>query len=252
MLRFLPFFDLLLICLLGRVAGRAFEQGSNQPVAFVSTSTRGDSSTPIPPPPPISMPVWSLACPLQPTGSAEDTEQPISRTSMNIVTFATPVSVAPPKIWAVSLYHGTLTKDSFLASQRGVLQLLQPNQKHLVPVLGKRSGREPGFSKRDECRHLGFPWYSTRQESAQEDASRTMLESDLVELLPDCALYVVLEIISTVDAGDHVLVLCKVVGTGAWDASSKEVRALKEPPQACALDPSTALYTAQLRQEGII
>lgn len=245
MLRLVPFFYLLLICFLGIVTGRAFEQGSNLPVAF--------ASAPIPPPPPISMPVWSLACPMQPSNGAKDAKKATGRTAMNIVTFATPVSVAPPKIWAVSLYHRTLTKDSFLASQRGVLQLLRPNQKYLVPVLGKHSGREPGYSKRDECHQLGFPWCCTTQEGDQEDDWRTILEGDLlVELLPDCALYVELEMISKVDAGDHVLALCKVVRTGEWDASSQQVRTRKETPPVGALDPSTALYTAQLRQEGIL
>jgi hypothetical protein len=28
----------------------------------------------------------------------------------------------------------------------------------LVPILGKRSGYEENFSKRDECAKLGFPW----------------------------------------------------------------------------------------------
>ena len=167
---------------------------------------------------------------------------------MNIVTFATPVSVAQPKIWAVSLYYGTLTKDSFLASQRGVLQLLQPHQKHLVPVLGKRSGREPGFSKRDECSKLGFPWCcSPSRQSNQE----SLLLGQRMEMLPNCALYLELEILSTVDAGDHIVALCQVVGTGEWDAASEEVRPLEETPPV-AFDPSTALYTAQLRQEGII
>eukprot|EP00957_Ditylum_brightwellii_P186927 14235075-Ditylum_brightwellii.AAC.1 len=31
-----------------------------------------------------------------------DDEEVLESTSMNIVTFATPVSVAPPKLWAVS------------------------------------------------------------------------------------------------------------------------------------------------------
>jgi len=71
------------------------------------------SSSPIPPPPSMSMPVWSLACP-----TIDAAEQ---KTSMNIMTFCTPISVSP-KLWALSLYDNTLTKDSALASKRATLQ----------------------------------------------------------------------------------------------------------------------------------
>ena len=253
----LSIFLLLQACL---VEGGPFQQRSTLSVAFAATPTPKDgaSSLHIPPPPPISMPVWSLACPVQVMSKggnsvevADDTEslaQQTDSTSMNIVTFATPVSVAPPKLWVVSLYHGTLTKDSFMANQRGVLQLLRPNQKHLVPVLGKHSGREHGFSKREECSSLGFPWCTTavQDETGQDRGGLP------VELLPDCALYLELEMISTVEAGDHLVVLCQVVGTGEWENSKERVKNLGETPQFLTLDPSTALYTAQLRQEGII
>mmetsp|Transcript_11156 Transcript_11156/g.22188 ORF Transcript_11156/g.22188 Transcript_11156/m.22188 type:complete len:470 (+) Transcript_11156:36-1445(+) len=61
-----------------------------------------------PPPPPISMPVWSLSCPIPfPTQDA-------SSSSMSILTYVTPVSVSSPKLWAVSLYKTSLTRCSFL------------------------------------------------------------------------------------------------------------------------------------------
>ena len=64
-------------------------------------------STPVPPPPPISMPVWSLSCPLSNCQSA-----------MSIVTFATPVSVSSPKLWAVSLYKTSRTRCAFLGVEK--------------------------------------------------------------------------------------------------------------------------------------
>ena len=109
-------------------------------VAFASPS--------IPPPPPISMPVWSLACPC-----SKDTN---GNTSMNIVTFATPVSVAPPKLWIVSLYTNTMTRDCCLESRVGVLQLLTPSMSQVVPLLGKRSGYEEGYSKQKACQEAGY------------------------------------------------------------------------------------------------
>lgn len=132
--------SLTLILLLLRVP-QVMAKGWFGRLAFASPS--------IPPPPLISMPVWSLASPV-----ADDD------TSMNIVTFATPVSVAPPKLWVVSLYTNTMTRQSFLDSKVGVLQLLTPSMQDVVPVLGKRSGYEEGYSKRDECQKLGHGWIS--------------------------------------------------------------------------------------------
>jgi hypothetical protein len=107
------------------------------------------ASPSIPPPPALSVPVWSLASPAVNTDGVS--------TSMNIVTFCTPVSVAPPKLWAVSLYTSTMTRDAFLNSKVAVLQLMQPDQAGLVPLLGKRSGYEPGFSKKDSCQEHVSP-----------------------------------------------------------------------------------------------
>jgi flavin reductase (DIM6/NTAB) family NADH-FMN oxidoreductase RutF len=252
------------------------------PQSTPATSTRS-SSSPIPPPPPLSMPVWSLACPaiaLSPpptTAENNDTnnESPAGTpplpptTSMNIVTFATAVSVAAPKLWAVSLYHNTLTKDSFLASGTGVLQLLsatvsnnnnsiESHQKYLVPVLGKRSGYEytttptttagsSYYSKKDESAKLGFGWIRSSH------GSDFRCSADL-ELLPECCTYISLKLLQTVPAGDHVVALCEVVDTGVWDPSTRTVPSCGDNRDAPnqVFDPSSALYTGQLRQEGII
>jgi hypothetical protein len=88
---------------------------------------------------------------------------------MNIVTFATPVSAAQPKLWAVSLYTGTMARDAFFSSKVGVLQLLTPSQKHLVPVLGKRSGYEKDFPKKEECRSIGYDWLKGGRGSGTAD-----------------------------------------------------------------------------------
>jgi hypothetical protein len=127
----------------------AIHGGRQQTTGFMVVALTASSS--IPPPPPISMPVWSLASPY---GDDDDT-------SMNIVTFATPVSVAPPKIWAVSLYRDTKTREAFFESKIAILQLLVPELKHVVPLLGKRSGYEKGYSKRLECAKLGIEWVPT-------------------------------------------------------------------------------------------
>lgn len=64
-----------------------------------------------------------------------------------------------------------------------------------------------------------------------------------IDLLPGCASYVQLKLLRTMEAGDHDVALCEVVSTGV---------SCDDDGPPTALDPSTALYTAQLRQEGII
>ncbi|KAL7569458.1 hypothetical protein ACA910_009641 [Epithemia clementina (nom. ined.)] len=133
----------------------------------------------IPPPPSLSLPVWSLATPAEPilvteqqgsdmnntkrsknmnNDDDDDDDVVVLSTSMNIVTFCTAVSVAPPKKFIASLYHGTRTKDFFCHNQQGVLQLLRPQHASLVPILGKRSGYDLTFSKSQSCAKQGFAW----------------------------------------------------------------------------------------------
>jgi hypothetical protein len=202
---------------------------------------------------------------------------------MNIVTFATAVSVVAPRRWIVSLYHGTCTKDSFLEHGYGVLQLLRPQQKTLVPILGKRSSYETQnkvlndnddddenrendddyyYSKKQACFELGFEWVEVPADSwyrTHSGRSRSSSSSgnSCLEILPNCAAYIELELESTLEAGDHVLVLCQVRGTWQWDPSLHRAVALDEAGTTTAVttthfDHDSALYTGQLRLEGII
>lgn len=218
--------------------------------AFVMLTARAgvtgfsSSSSPIPPPPPISVPVWSFATASQ------------TKTSMNIMTFCIPVSVSSPKLWALSFYHGTLTKDAFLGctegdenargSSEGILQLLKFDHRHLVPILGKQSGRD--IDKSTLCSKEGFPW------------SRVDTDCDF-ELLPGCALYIQVKCRSSeglIDAGDHVVAICEVTRVGVWEqADGKElndgkVRWLDDTIPLGAIDESNALYSGRLRKEGIL
>lgn len=127
-------------------------------------------------PPSLSVPVWSLASPYNNINDSNND----SATSMNIVTFATPVSVAPPKLWAVSLYTNTLTRDAFLESKLGVLQLLTPAMTDVVPLLGKRSGKEAGYSKREACQSVGYPWIrgGGRLDRGEDDEDKLLLNDE--------------------------------------------------------------------------
>ena len=71
-----------------------------------------------------------------------------------------------------------------------------------------------------------------------------------IHLLPGCATYIQLSILSTHEAGDHDVFICKVMATGVWDKENKSV--MPNEGSAIPLDPTNALYTAQLREEGIL
>eukprot|EP00563_Minutocellus_polymorphus_P003041 CAMPEP_0181046482 /NCGR_PEP_ID=MMETSP1070-20121207/14374_1 /TAXON_ID=265543 /ORGANISM="Minutocellus polymorphus, Strain NH13" /LENGTH=184 /DNA_ID=CAMNT_0023125099 /DNA_START=238 /DNA_END=792 /DNA_ORIENTATION=- len=184
---------------------------------------------------------------------------------MNIVTFTTAVSVAPPKTWAVSLYTNTLTRRAFLDSKVGVLQLLRPDQSKLVPILGQRSGYEDGYDKKDECKGAGFGWVShcgggDESESAtcSEGHSKEEEVGLRLKVLPGCASYIKLKVLSYHNAGDHDVALCEILDTATWNDETREVVSClldeegRRPVAAAVIDPTTALYTGQLREEGII
>ncbi|KAL7495389.1 hypothetical protein ACHAWT_003889 [Skeletonema menzelii] len=257
----------------------------------------------IPPPPPFSMPVWSLSCNV-PFPTQE------SSSSMSILTFVTPVSVSSPKLWAVSLYKTSLTRCSFLGVPNrgeeyndipstassvtttsgssysvrrrdsmgeagllpggvdgavgwrvtgeyrrpgskplgstkgtGILQLLSPKQSKLVPILGKMPGWDGGaVMKKKECTKLGHEWVVVEGSGDEER----------FEVLPQCASYMQIKLKRVTDGGDHDVCIVQVIKTGVWDDINKTVLWLEGSDQQPALDASTALYSGQLRDEGII
>ena len=273
--------------------------------------------------PSISMPVWSLACstkalsslsiendstttttnttatptPTTATAGATATTKeppplPLPTMSMNIVTFTTAVSVAAPKLYILSLYYHTLTKDAFIASGFGILQLLRPHQQHLVPILGQHSGYDNTmmnyYSKRIECERMGYPWVSTyvnchqsnddkQQQQQQQEEEKEEDDSFTLDLLPNCATYLHVKIVhrfdssgtsrtatgtsststaATLPAGDHLVVLCEVVATFQWDETTQTIIPTSwtndDNHKPPSLDATNVLYTGQLRQEGII
>ena len=169
---------------------------------------------------------------------------------MNIVTYCNAVSVASPKQWIISLYKGTLTKLAFLDTKIGVLQLLGRDQHDIVPILGKRSGLERGFSKKATCDELGCAWVKFHASS-----DSLLNDFDGMSLLPECSSYIFLRMNedTTMNAGDHEVFLCSILGTGFWDASVGQVvvrgidQSLEEPR-----DQESVLYTGKLRSMGII
>jgi hypothetical protein len=73
-----------------------------------------------------------------------------------------------------------------------------------------------------------------------------------LELLPRCKSYIKLELLKTVEAGDHDVAICQVMCTGTWDDDRKCI--IQRPPDdpMIPLDTSTVLYTGELREKGIL
>jgi flavin reductase (DIM6/NTAB) family NADH-FMN oxidoreductase RutF len=168
-------------------------------------------------PPPLSTPVYSLA-----TRNLAD-----ESTNMNIVTFVTPVSLRPQRIYALSLYKGTLSHENFIERGWGILQLMKQGHAPLVEILGKRSGRD--MDKRGYSAAEGFIWVPVDEVWSPES----------IDLIPDAAAYLTLQMISFHDAGDHDVALCSLT----------HVSGLVGPNEDLSED---VLYTQHLRDVGLL
>ena len=150
---------------------------------------------------------------------------------MNILTYASPVSITPHRMWSISLYKGTLSHENFTREKRGILQLLTPQHSSLVRVLGGSSGND--VDKRLVCEELGYAWEKLLDEKKDDDHWPLVL--------PSCVYYLKLELVGDmIDCGSHEVALCKVVSM----ISNEEI-----------IDPSDeldSLSTRSLRNDSII
>ena len=95
-------------------------------------------------PPLLNSPVFSLA-----TLGAD------GRTSMNMLTYATPISVRPERLWAISIFRDTQTHANWRRRSTGVLQQLSAEQAPLTSALGGTSSAEEGVDTSTDCRTEG-------------------------------------------------------------------------------------------------
>eukprot|EP00804_Cyclotella_cryptica_P022139 CCRYP_011588-RA/>CCRYP_011588-RA protein AED:0.43 eAED:0.43 QI:0/-1/0/1/-1/1/1/0/176 len=165
---------------------------------------------------------------------------------MNILTYASPVSIQPCRMWSISLFKGTLSHENFARERRGVLQLLTPHQLYcrdsykdditpgaLIRLLGSTSGRD--MDKRLECEKLGYTWRELDFTDADSDAAIWP------SVIPDCLYYLQLELqADMIDCGSHEVALCRVVSMIADDSIEGS---------SAELD---YLSTRKLREIGII
>eukprot|EP00979_Chaetoceros_neogracilis_P016622 scaffold8922_cov287-Chaetoceros_neogracile.AAC.6 len=164
-------------------------------------------------PPLIDVPTYSLA-----------TIDENGKTGMNILTYATPVSVRPDRIWSIGLFKGTVAHANFARNGKGVLQLLSPCHANVVRLLGGSSGKD--IDKKLECEKLRVLWVSPMMD-------------DMPELLPDCAYYLkVRRVGEMIDCGSHDVALCKIESMLVADEKNELNQEY--------------LNTAKLRELGII
>lgn len=145
-------------------------------------------------------------------------------TNMNIVTYATPASIRPDRIWSLGVYKETLSYRNIARNKnnpRVVLQLLTEEQAELVVTLGGFSGSE--VDKQKSCAEMGFEW-------------QDLGDGTGIQVLPKCAHYLSMSVVEEmIDGGSHLIVpSCKVEGMYKGSEESKH------------------LMTSKLRELGIV
>jgi flavin reductase (DIM6/NTAB) family NADH-FMN oxidoreductase RutF len=175
---------------------------------FVVEGLRATSTPPL-----VDVPTYSLA-----------TVDESGKTGMNIVTYATPISIRPDRIWTLGLFKGTVAHENFSKSGKGVLQLLSPDHAKVVKLLGGSSGKD--VDKKSECETLGMPWISIPED-----------DGELPDLLPNCTHYMKLTRVGDlIDCGTHDLAICEIESMFTAETN----------------DSQEHLKTATLRELGII
>ena len=164
-------------------------------------------------PPLLDVPVYSLSTLgdsswLSTSSTSISINNHAAKSTMNILTYASPVSSAPHRMWCISLYKGTLSHENFTRERRGVLQLLRPEHcsrcissegkgeaGELIRLLGGSSGRD--IDKRIACANLGYAWENLPRVGEEDEAAWP-------PVLPSCLYYLKLELVGDlIDCGNH-------------------------------------------------
>lgn len=127
----------------------------------------------------VDLPIYSIS---------SRTEQ---EANMHICTYVSSVSMEPKRIM-VAIYKGTKTIALVEQNPHFVLQLLSNSQYNLIKLLGQSSGHKIDKISRLKKRGLLSTW---KEFNVLKDALAYM------ELVP----------LQTMDAGDHIMHLCKMV-----------------------------------------
>ena len=159
---------------------------------------------------------------------------------MNIVTYATPVSIRPERVWALGLYKETVSEENMSRSKECILQLLTEDHTSVIGLLGGTSGRD--VDKEAECSKLGLEWQELNEDGTKDSTVYP-------KVLPGCRTYLHLTLQGDfIDAGCHLIApYCKV--ERIWTSFSEE----DEDDEPLTEEESTLhLTTGRLRDLGLI
>jgi len=198
--------------------------------------------TPTTTPPLLNVPTYSLATTSTTTNNDDNDEEITTATTMNILTYATPIGATPYRTWAISLYKNSLSHDNFCKTGFGILQLLTKRHVPLVRYLGGASGRD--VDKKEICEKIGFPWQPVSVDCKEEKILDEKQQRELPHVLPHCKSYLLLsQQGELIDVGSHTVAICRVEDmliVGEEEENEEEE------------DQTEILMTAYLRKLGLI
>ena len=225
------------------------------------------SSTDIPPL--VDVPVWSMATL---NNNENDNNATTRTTNMNIITYVTPISIRPNRLYAVGLFKKTLSRENFLREKTCILQLLCDNTEHIscVKLLGGSSGYDIQKQNVLEQEESGIGELHDLASSSSED-EKDVTEEVLPKVLPGCVQYLKLSLVGDEiieydnndedgeeESSSHDIVICKVdemwTTTTSTSTSSveEEVEVVEGAPKKQQQQKQKYLSTGRLRELGII
>ena len=186
----------------------------------------------------VDVPVWSMATLNDDDDDYEDENKTRTTTAirtrttnMNLITYATPVSIRPNRLYALGLYKQTKSRDNFLREKTCVLQLLSDTKEHIscVKLLGGTSGKD--VNKEDALSSIhGIELQDLVLSGDDDDDDNNNgggggQQEVLPKVLPGCVRYLKLSLVGEEDIVDydggessHDVVICKV--DKMWTSSS--------------------------------
>ncbi|OEU06867.1 hypothetical protein FRACYDRAFT_252749 [Fragilariopsis cylindrus CCMP1102] len=222
------------------------------------------SSTDIPPL--VDVPVWSMAT-LNNDSDTNTTTR--TTTNMNIITYVTPISIRPNRLYAVGLFKKTLSRENFLREKTCILQLLCDSTEHIscVKLLGGQSGydlQKQNVLEQEESLNNDHGIGIGELQDLTSSASSS--EVVLPKVLPGCVQYLKLSLVGDdiieyedgeEESSSHDIVICKVdemwtttTSTSTSSVEGKEVVVEGEPKKQ--QQKQQYLSTGRLRELGII
>jgi hypothetical protein len=217
-------------------------------------------------PPLVDVPVWSMATLNENDDDDNKTNNSMNNrnrtTNMNIITYVTPISIRPNRLYALGLYKKTLSRDNFLREKTCILQILsdgsdsdstdneeEEHASHIscVKLLGGQSGYDISKQLQLEGKD-GIELQDLITSSITKENEDVGVEL-LPKVLPGCVQYLKLSLVGDgniieYDDGEssHDIVICKV--DEMWTSSSSEQQNKPKPQKY--------LSTGKLRELGII